>query len=228
MPHQQSRQLVAMGLSAISVPAPGGRVAVVAPHPDDETLGAGATTADLVTRGFDVEIIIVSDGAASHAHADLSAIRMIEASRAADALGVERPVRFLGLPDGDLVGCEGRLMRSLTSCLAGASLVIAPRIGDGHPDHEATAVAVTLAIDALPVDSRPVVWRYAIWAWQGAGLGVDDLESARRWNTSESARRRRALAAGAYVSQTTDLLGAVIVPPSMVEDVCSADEVFWC
>ena len=119
-------------------------------------------------------------------------------------------------------------MRSLTSCLAGASLVIAPRIGDGHPDHEATAVGVTLAVDALPVDSRPVVWRYAIWAWQGAGLGVDDLESARRWNTSESARRRRALAAGAYVSQTTDLLGAVIVPPSMVEDVCSADEVFWC
>jgi len=38
---------------------------VVAPHPDDETLGLGATMATLTARGIGVEVVSVSDGGAA-------------------------------------------------------------------------------------------------------------------------------------------------------------------
>ena len=36
------------------------RAVVIAPHPDDETLGAGGTIARLVENGTDVSILVVS------------------------------------------------------------------------------------------------------------------------------------------------------------------------
>ena len=38
---------------------------VVAPHPDDETLGLGATAAQLAASGVDVQVVSVSDGGAA-------------------------------------------------------------------------------------------------------------------------------------------------------------------
>ena len=43
-----------------------GRVVVIAPHPDDEVLGAGATTATLALQGARVVVIAVTDGEASN------------------------------------------------------------------------------------------------------------------------------------------------------------------
>ncbi|MGP4112308.1 PIG-L deacetylase family protein [Streptomyces sp. 4N509B] len=57
---------------------------VVAPHPDDETLGAGATIARLTTSGVTVHVLAVACGNAATA-AD---IRAAEFDRACDALGV--------------------------------------------------------------------------------------------------------------------------------------------
>jgi hypothetical protein len=36
------------------------RVLVIAPHPDDETLGAGGTIAKFIDQGHDVYVLIVS------------------------------------------------------------------------------------------------------------------------------------------------------------------------
>ena len=36
------------------------RALVIAPHPDDETLGAGGTIARLVENGTDVSVLVVS------------------------------------------------------------------------------------------------------------------------------------------------------------------------
>ena len=43
-----------------------GRTVVVAAHPDDETLGAGGILAELADAGCPAEVVIVSDGGASH------------------------------------------------------------------------------------------------------------------------------------------------------------------
>ena len=41
-------------------------IVVVAAHPDDETLGFGATATTLADRGVRVQVVAASDGGASH------------------------------------------------------------------------------------------------------------------------------------------------------------------
>ncbi len=72
------------------------RILTVAAHPDDETLGAGATMALHASQGDEVWVCILSDGVtARHGHVEL---QKDCASRACDVLGVGNVV-FCGLPD---------------------------------------------------------------------------------------------------------------------------------
>ncbi|HQQ79461.1 MAG TPA: PIG-L family deacetylase, partial [Thermoanaerobaculia bacterium] len=41
------------------------RVLVLAPHPDDEVFGCGGALADLASRGATIDVLLVTDGAAS-------------------------------------------------------------------------------------------------------------------------------------------------------------------
>lgn len=220
-----SRWAAARSLRPITVPRRG-RVVVVAPHPDDETLGAGGTMHDLAALGFSVSIVIVTDGAASHEGiADLAETRRDEACRAAAELGLaERPC-FLDVPDGHVSDHREALATRLRGMIDGCELVIAPRAGDGHPDHEATAEAVVEAVMGMPDDRRPHVWRYAIWAWEWDGVRQGDLDGAAVWKVSRPGRIRRSQAVAAYRSQ---IAAEVIVPAAMIADIESADEVFWC
>ena len=96
---------------------------VVAPHPDDETLGLGGTIAATADRGIPVRVISVTDGDAAHPEATAAERRALAHTRCAEvlcataALGVVAPVR-LGLPDGDVAGHEARLVDALTEVLA--------------------------------------------------------------------------------------------------------------
>ena len=222
-----SRRAASQWITRVPPPGPG-RVVVIAPHPDDETLGAGATVYDLVQQGHDVRIVIVTDGAASHDRAGLAAIRKREAMQAATLLGVTSPPQFLDLPDGQVAGLRESLAARLRSCIEGSVLVIGPRSGDGHPDHEATAEALIEATMGIAEDQRPAVWRYAIWAWQWEGITAAGLAGAGLWVASKAARSKRAAAIAAYGSQTTKTMGRVIVPAPMIADIEGSDEVFWC
>jgi N-acetylglucosamine malate deacetylase 1 len=72
------------------------RVLTVAAHPDDETLGAGATMAKLAAMGHEVWVCILADGVTSrHGYVEL---QKECAKRAADVLGVSNVV-FCELPD---------------------------------------------------------------------------------------------------------------------------------
>jgi LmbE family N-acetylglucosaminyl deacetylase len=85
------------------------RVLVVAPHPDDEAIGAWGLMDWLRARGAHIAVLVVSDGAASHPGspswptARLVAERRRETLRALRRLGVVPPdIAFLGLADGAL------------------------------------------------------------------------------------------------------------------------------
>src|SRR5271165_6675226 len=82
-----------------------GRVAVFAPHPDDESLGCGGLIARLKDEGSLVHVVVMSDGSGSHPNSrrypgpKLAALRQTEARAAVARLGLDpaSELEFLGL-----------------------------------------------------------------------------------------------------------------------------------
>lgn len=126
------------------------RALIVAPHPDDETIGCAGLILRLRRRGARVDIVIVTDGGASHRNSAtfprkrLVATRAVEARRAGMQLGVSAArLHLLALPDGGLDTLDRAARNRLTRRLARfrADLVVMPLPDDAHPDHRNTAAA---------------------------------------------------------------------------------------
>ena len=190
-------------------------VLVVAPHPDDETLGLGATIAALNRRGASVRVLFLTDGEASHpASPGLRRRRVGEAAVALAALGLPADrVERLGWADGGLADDVKALGDSIAARATGCDTVLSTWPGDGHPDHRAAGIAAQAAASRLGAGS----WWYPIWAWHHERIDGDLLRSAERVAVAavDLAAKKRAL--GAYRSQLTDLLGPPIVPPSFLQ-----------
>ena len=128
------------------------RAVIVAPHPDDEVIGAAALIRALKRQATRVAVVVVSDGAASHPPSvrwparRLVTTRRQESLRALRRLGVTAAdVTFLGLPDGALAARAPRCRRALQRILAmhaPLDLIVGPAISDAHPDHRAVAAAL--------------------------------------------------------------------------------------
>jgi len=96
------------------------RLLIVAPHPDDEVIGAGGLIQRAVALGLPVHVIFVTSGdgypealrkdlhlsnPTGEAYVEMGEIRQREALRVLDGLGVSQDdVSFLGFPDGGLGG----------------------------------------------------------------------------------------------------------------------------
>lgn len=125
---------------------PGRRWLVLAPHPDDEVLGPGATLAMAVRAGIEVKVVVLTDGAAQGS----AGVRGAEARAAAAILGVPEP-ELWGLADRSLRPEDPRLGRLLRRSLLdnAADTVLLPSPVELHPDHRAVALAVQRALRRL-------------------------------------------------------------------------------
>lgn len=151
-----------------------GRAAlVVAPHPDDESLGCGGLIAEAARLGAMVHVAVVTDGAGSHAGSGtyrpetLRQLRRDETLEAAAVLGVPPArVSFLDLPDGraPLHGAAaeaaGRRLASLAREVA-AGTVLTSWDYDTHPDH----VAAHRYAAAAAREAGASLFSYPLWAW---------------------------------------------------------------
>jgi LmbE family N-acetylglucosaminyl deacetylase len=128
-------------------------VAVFA-HPDDERI-IGPLLSRLAREGRETHLVIATDGAKGvrdfaqiPAGPELAAARVLEASCAAERLGVRR-LHLLGLPDGGLASFAelGRLRSELVGILdslrPAAIITFGPEGGTGHPDHRLVGDVVT-------------------------------------------------------------------------------------
>ncbi len=140
-----------------------GSMVLVAAHPDDETIGAGATLAYLVASGWRVEVLHVTDGAPRDvalrpALRDLSIeeaarVRREEVRAAIRAGRLEKGAGVMLAPslavaDQEAARVMAPLARTLAARLAAASVdvVVTHPYEGGHPDHDAVAFAVHAAV----------------------------------------------------------------------------------
>ncbi len=137
---------------------PPGPVLVLAPHPDDETIGAGGTIARHVAAGDPVTVLVATSGERTvGGRGEVAAAREAECRRACADLGSGEPV-FLRLPDGGLAERIDQLAVAAGVLGAGAATVYVPSLLDPHPDHRATNAALARA--GLTAD----VFGYEVWA----------------------------------------------------------------
>lgn len=182
---------------------------VVAPHPDDETLGTGGLLQRLRSTGAMLRLLRLTDGEANPwpqrwlerrwridaaARARWAARRRDECAAALAVLGVD-PVRELVAfrwPDG---GVTAQLLEDPVRTVArfraeilafAPTHVVVPAADDRHPDHNVAPVLAELAMRDLA--SRPTVLAYRV---HGGSRG-DAL--ALELTPAELATKRRALA----------------------------------
>jgi LmbE family N-acetylglucosaminyl deacetylase len=221
-----------------------GKVLVVAPHPDDESLGCGGLISLLAQNNSAFYIVFVTDGSASHRNSKawsprrLAALREQEACRALACLGIANAPRlFLRLPDANMpipgtpawkcaVATVSDILRSFSP-----DLILLPWRRDPHCDHRASWLLSQQALRKATL--RPDTLEYAIWLDE---LGeVEDrpkqgeAEPVRVEVGSALASKRAAIAA--HASQTTDLIAddpdGFRLTPKTIERLAQSTELFW-
>ena len=117
---------------------------VLAPHPDDETLGCGALIFDAASRGADCHIICVTDGSRSHPNSRrwpaprLAQERRAELSRAVAILAPQARIDWLGHPDC-AAPSDDAAASEISGLVPDRAMVMASWDGDPHIDHERVA-----------------------------------------------------------------------------------------
>lgn len=187
---------------------------VLAPHPDDETLGAGGLIARLRRAGVPVTIVAITDG--EHAYADtpnLADIRIPEQIEALHRLGVpERMIHRLHLPDRDVSDYEGQLVKLLLPLVTADMHLVAPWQHDFHPDHEAAgrAAATVAQSKNVPLTS------YVFWTWHRGNPAMLHGLPVAKLPLSEAELKSKLHALQAHVSQFEHGDGQPILSPELL------------
>jgi LmbE family N-acetylglucosaminyl deacetylase len=181
---------------------------VLAPHPDDETLGCGGTIALKTRAGSPVTVVIATDGRLSPRRIGTSADEIVatrrrEASAAAAILGAGEPVH-LPFADGQLRSCPDDLEKIVAEQLRALAVdqVFAPSPGDPHPDHAALGAAVRRVLSAW-TGPAPQLLEYPIWqrvSIRSTGRCLVDWRRLTRVDISATLPAKRA-ALACYASQ---------------------------
>lgn len=146
---------------------------VIAAHADDESLGCAGTIARKIAAGARVELVFLTDGAASpwKAVADgtpLVETRRQEAIAACGLLGVPADaLHFLAFPDGRLGNHQDEAATALAPIIAASTAfqIFVPYRHDDANDHDAAYAVLAGALKQVE-RRRFEIFEYPIWAWR--------------------------------------------------------------
>lgn len=231
------------------------RTLVIAPHPDDETIGCGAATARRREAGTDVDVVIVCDGRHSHRSSvippqQLAARRAEESLEACKLLGVDADhVHLLGFEELTLWCKLDEVAAALATHIErfAPDEVLVVTDQDWHTDHQATHVALLRAVARCGYRGR--VGAYPVWFWADGPwrsvpieplrttwrrLLVDPVAALRlpraRLVDTEGYAERKRQAFACYRSQTTNLTGEAgwaTFAPGWIEPFLRPAEIVW-
>ena len=108
---------------------------IVAPHPDDAELAMGGAIAKMITTGWSVCIVDLTDGEPTPFGS--KQIRTKETQRASDILGIKKRI-CLDMPNRNLEPIlQNRRKLAEVIRLNRPDILFAPAMPDWHPDHKA-------------------------------------------------------------------------------------------
>lgn len=149
------------------------KIIVFAPHPDDETLGCGGTIAKKIAEGYEVLIIVMTDGSraflkeigisSNPTPEELKEIRKEEAKKATNILGVpEENLIFLDFVDGMLQEIMEDVEKKVAKILSEnfPVEVYFPHKNDDHSDHRAAYYIVKNSVTKLGIPTK--MYQYLI------------------------------------------------------------------
>ena len=148
-------------------------VLVLAPHPDDESVGAGGTIRLLADEGASVVVAFATNGEATIGAPDdaeeVASRRRSEATAACRLLGATP--RFLDHPDGSLSEVADQLAEEVSGLVRELSpeAIFLPWFADGHPDH----ATCTEAVAGAGLDGKVELWGFETWTPLPANRLVD-------------------------------------------------------
>ncbi len=130
------------------------RAMVIAGHPDDSDVGAGGITAKLATAGWEVRIVVVTDGSKGSSDENVNQEELVikrinEQNNASKKLGA-KDVRFLNFVDGELdynriliekITKEIRAFKPYAVYTHDPEAIIINNSHVSHSDHRATGLA---------------------------------------------------------------------------------------
>jgi LmbE family N-acetylglucosaminyl deacetylase len=198
-----------------------GPTLVIAPHPDDESLGCGGALALLADARAPAWVLTLTDGAASHPGsrryppAALRQLREQEARAAIAQLGLPpEAVTFLRLPDTaaprvdapDFSPAVERIEAYIAALNPPPATLLVPWRREPHCDHRAAWELVQAAVPRLA--QQPRLLEYPIWLWDlGAPDDYPRPGEIDTWRLDiRAALPRKHAAIAAHRSQTTALI----------------------
>ena len=195
--------LLASSPASPSGEIPVGATLVIAPHPDDETLGCGGMIATRAAEGRRVVLVVVTDGRAlfrrfgvtDPSELDVSAMRKAETLRAVEILGANpRDVRFLDFENERLAEQRaeaGRRLEAILSELSPSEVYVTSPF-EGHREH---VLANELTRAACAATGKcPSLLEYVVTLGRGQTLDTVPRRVVRMNVSAVRDRERRALA----------------------------------
>lgn len=186
---------------------------VIAPHPDDESLGCAGLLAWAAANGRQVRVVMLTDGERSHPGSTkfppsrLARIRRNEALDAGARLGLPHDnYSFLHLLDGSLDSLAPTEAEVVAQTLRAWIRALAPVVvcatapSDMHGDHRA---AHALALAATRGAGDCTLLTYPVWSWLAPAVAL--LPSGRRIDIARY-RGAKQRAIQAHASQLGQLI----------------------
>jgi LmbE family N-acetylglucosaminyl deacetylase len=158
------------------------RAVIIAPHADDEVLGAGGFMACARRQGWELHVLFATvSGYPSEARGDHSqtASRLAEVEQMAALLGLagydvlfrgeEKHLRLDTVPQAELIAFISDAVARVRPALA-----VVPCRGHHHQDHRAVADACAAALRPAPDGPRPLVRGVLAYGHAAPGWGAGD------------------------------------------------------
>ncbi|WP_020604073.1 PIG-L deacetylase family protein [Spirosoma spitsbergense] len=196
-----------------------GSALVMAPHPDDESLGCGGTIALLRKLGYAVHVLFVSDGTLSHPNSKaypasrLRDLREQEAHEALRRLRIDaNACTFLRYPDRRVPTSHDPGFPEAAARVAtlldkvNPTTVFMPWQRDPHPDHRACWQIGQAAVQQC--STKPRILEYLIWLWElGTPGDLPAPDERTVWQVDiASVMNQRNQAIAAHQSQVTRMI----------------------